>query len=87
MVTSRGCILPLPARTRHCKAVWQYDLPQKTKFERYDSLVVSKGIWGLRVLFILPEPRFATSHTFCQNWYEETERLRSLLRRELQLEA
>ena len=26
------------------KIVWQSDLPQKTKLERYDSLVVSKGI-------------------------------------------
>ena len=35
-------------------AVWQSDLPQKTKLERYDSLVVSKGIWGLHVLSVLP---------------------------------
>ena len=27
---------------------------QKTKLERYDSLVVSKGIWGLHVLSALP---------------------------------
>ena len=36
------------------KIVWQSDLPQKTKLERYDSLVVSKGIWGLHVLSALP---------------------------------
>ena len=34
--------------------VWQSDLPQKTKLERYESLVVSKGIWGLHVLSALP---------------------------------
>ena len=32
------------------KIVWQSDLPQKTKLERYDSLVVSKGTLGLHVL-------------------------------------
>ena len=35
------------------KIVWQSDLPQKTKLDRYDSLVVSKGIWGLHVLSAL----------------------------------
>ena len=34
--------------------VWQSDLPPKTKLECYDSLVVSKGIWGLHVLATLP---------------------------------
>ena len=36
------------------KMVWQSDLPQKTKLERYESLVVSKGILGLHVLSALP---------------------------------
>ena len=35
-------------------AVWQSDLPLKTKLERYDSLVVTKNIWGLHVLPFLP---------------------------------
>ena len=32
------------------KLVWTSDLPQQRKLERFDSLVVNKGIWGLHLL-------------------------------------
>ena len=35
------------------KAVWASDLTLKTKLERFESLVVNKGIWGLHVLAVL----------------------------------
>ena len=35
------------------KAVWASDLTLKTKLERFEALVVNKGIWGLHVLAVL----------------------------------
>ena len=35
------------------KLVWTSDLPLQRKLERFDSLVVSRGIWGLHLLSII----------------------------------
>ena len=43
----------LSAMDQH-KFVWQSDLPHEIRLERYDTLVVGKGIWGLCALPALP---------------------------------
>ena len=52
VVRSRGNSL-LTSMNQY-KLVWQSDLELKKKIERYFSLVVSKAIWGLHLLAVLP---------------------------------
>ena len=52
VVRSRGNALL--TSMRQYQLVWQSDLPVKKKIERYFSLVVSKAIWGLHLLAVLP---------------------------------
>ena len=65
VVRSRGNAL-LTSMNQY-KLVWQSDLSVKKKIERYLSLVVSKAIWGLHLLAILPSDfrRLEYLHTRC----------------------